>query len=135
MTAPIRRIRIREAIEDWTYYERQLRRVIEKADSGQSTDDVLSCLQRGTMQLWRSADGTGVALTELQDYPRYRQLLIYMVAGENLSAWMAEGHAALEEFARANACTRIEFIGRPGWEKVLQGFGYNHKLIRMNKRL
>ena len=124
-----------EAIRDWDFYEKQIKRVIERADGGQSPDGVLTCVQLGSMQIWRTLDGRGMAVTELQNYPLYRQLLIYMVAGEGLRDWMHEGHQQLERFAKSNNCTRIEFHGRPGWERWAYDYGYTHKCIRMKKRL
>lgn len=125
----------RDALRDWAWYERQIERVIERADGPQTTEDILTAIQFGRMHLWRSADGTGMGLTELQVYPRYRQLLIYMVAGHNMLSWIREGAKVFEQFAREMSCTRISFHGRPGWEKLAESMGFTHKMIRMSKRL
>ena len=131
----IYRVSPHDALRDWDWYERQINRVITRADSGLTTEDVLTAIQYGRMHVWRSADGKGMGLTELQSFPRYRQLFILMVAGEDMQAWIREGSRVFERFARENACTRMEFHGRPGWEKIAEECGFTHKMMRMKKRL
>jgi hypothetical protein len=121
-----------EAVRDWIgLYEPQIARVIERADSPHYPDDILTCVQKGTMQLWRTVNGDGIGVTELQTYPRYKQLLVYMVAGENAQDWLTGAHQQLVAFALSQRCTRMEFHGRPGWAKWCRAFGYEHTSIRM----
>lgn len=131
----IRRVGATEALRDWSHYEAQIMRVVERGDAPHWPDDILTCLQRGTMQLWRTLDAAGIGVTELQDFPRYKQLLIYMVAGENAQDWLHGAHQQLEAFAISHGCTRMEFHGRPGWAKWCQALGYEHKRIVMTKEL
>lgn len=135
MAETLRRVEPAEAIRDWDWYERQIWRVIDRADGGQTPDDILSCIQRDTMQLWRTVDKRGMVITELQRSPRYVSMLIYMVAGEGLKDWMAGAGQQLEDFAKAHGCSRMEFHGRPGWAKYAASWGYTHLMIRMKKRL
>lgn len=131
----IRLVPAREALRDWDMYEERLNRVIERADSPHTSEDILTCVQLGTMQLWRAIDGDGVGVTEVQVFPRYRQLLVYMVAGEDARDWLTGADKQLEAFALSQNCTRMEFHGRPGWAKWCQAFGYEHSSIRMKKEI
>lgn len=131
----LRRIEGAEAVECWAFYEPFIASVIVTANSGQYPDDVLTCVQLGTMQLWRISDDRGIAVTEIQDYPRYRQLLIYMVAGYAAPSWIAEGQTQLEAFAKVSGCKHMLFHGRPGWEHYCERLGYGHKQILMRKDL
>lgn len=124
-----------EALRDWSHYEAQIMRVVERGDAPHWPDDILTCLQRGTMQLWRTLKDDGIGVTELQDFPRYKQLLVYMVAGENAQEWLHGAHHQLEAFAISHGCTRMEFHGRPGWARWCQALGYEHSRIVMTRRL
>lgn len=127
----IRRVDPAEALADWDWYEEQINRVIEKADSPHTADDLLSCIQLSQMALWRTNCGRGMGLTQVQNYPRYRRLLIYIVAGYEIRAWIATAHHDLQDFAKSQLCSQIEIHGRPGWEPMLRRLGYDRKMIRM----
>ena len=134
MTAPtIRQIPAAEALRDWDMYERQIMRVVERADSPHMPDDILTCIQQGSMQLWRTPSGDGIGVTELQTFPRYKRLLLYMVAGENARDWLTGADQQLEAFAQSHGCTRMVFYGRPGWTKWCPAFGYEPTLVMMVK--
>lgn len=122
-----------EAVRDWGRYEAQILRVVERVDAPHMPDDILTCVQLGTMQLWRTVDGQAVGVTELQHFPQYSQLLIYMVAGEHAQDWLIGAHQHLETFAISQNCTRMAFHGRPGWAKWCRALGYTHTQIVMTK--
>lgn len=129
----IRRIEPGEAVKNWAFYEPLIRSVVERADSGVYPEGVLTCIQCGDMQLWRALKGTGIAVTEIQNFPRYRLLLVFMVAGENAQEWLADGDHQLVAFAKSSGCKYMDFVGRPGWERLCRQFGYDRKQIRMRK--
>ncbi len=131
----IRRVDANEAVARWSDFEPHVRRVLERLDSGQYPDDVLTAIQFGGMHLWDILDGTGVCVTELQAYSRYRQLLVYLVAGGNARDWIAEGQQQLEAFAKSQNCKYMWFQGRPGWERYCKRLGYSDKLVMMRKAL
>jgi hypothetical protein len=131
----IHAVSAREALKEWDFYEAMINKVLRRAHAGTSSEDVLTCLQRGNMQLWRDDARKGVAVTEIQVYPQYKQLLIFMVAGRDVRDWLDEGHQQLDSFARQNGCEYMEFMGRPGWERLMEGYGYNEKFVRMRKSL
>lgn len=75
-------------------------------------------LLRGRAKLWpmeRSA-----AVTQLHDYPAGRVCRVWL-AGGDLDE-LRDGLEVLDRYAREQRCTRIEIEGRPGWERVLDGY-------------
>lgn len=131
----IRLVPVAEVIADWAYYEPLIRKVMERADSGHVPDDVLTCVQFGTMQIWRIIGDQGMAVTEIIPFTRYRLFLVYMVAGENAQDWIAKGQQQLEAFAKSQNCTRMEFQGRPGWQRYCSKLGYTDTYVRMRKEI
>jgi hypothetical protein len=131
----IRRVYPDEAVKEWDFYESMIAKVAKRARVGVTSEDVLTCLQLGSMQLWRDGERKGVAVTELQHYPLYKVLLIFMVAGRDVREWLAEGQHQLDSFAQSENCSFVEFIGRPGWEKLVEGYGYTEKFLRMRKEI
>lgn len=123
------------AVAAWGAIEPLIVEVIERAQGGQSPDDVLTCIQTGRMQLWREIDSGTIGLTEILEFPRYKVMLIYMVAGSGARDWIAQGQQQLERFARQHGCKFLEFMGRPGWERLARNLGYGAKLIKMRKEL
>ncbi|MFA5996175.1 MAG: hypothetical protein WC790_00410 [Candidatus Paceibacterota bacterium] len=122
-----------DAVNGWDTFEPLIRRVLKRADSGHFPDDILTCVQHGGMQLWSISGDRGIAVTEIQDYSRYRQLLVYMVAGKHARDWLAEGQQQLEAFAKSTGCQFMAFQGRPGWERYCAPLGYTNKMITMRK--
>ncbi len=131
----IRRVAFDEMLLDWDFYEYQIGRVVRRVRAGCDTEHVLTCLQVGTMQLWRDEARKGIAVTEIQTYPLYRVLLIFMVAGRDVRDLLTDGQQQLDSFAKQSNCKFVEFIGRPGWEKLVDGLGYTEKFIRMRKEV
>ncbi len=80
--------------------------------------DVKAACMAGRAQLWPAADAAGV--TELAAYPRLRALRLWLAGGrrETLAGMLP----AVEAFAARRGCTRIEILGRGGWERALPGF-------------
>lgn len=89
----------------------------------------------GDMQLWKLVDGHAMGVTQIQTFPQFRLLLVYMVAGEHARDWLLKGSQQLEAFAKSNHCRFIDFQGRPGWERYAAPLGYGRKQIRMRKEL
>lgn len=124
-----------DVVKQWGVFEPLVRRVLEHVDGGLYPDDVLTAVQFGSMHLWSILDGQAVCITELQTYPRYRQLLIYLVAGIKAKSWIASGNRQLDAFAKLHNCKYVIFQGRPGWKRYAEPFGYRDEIIMMRKRI
>lgn len=108
-----------------------------KRSRGRATvDDILRFLFVGEMQLWVVFDDEtntayGHFITEIKQYPQRRMLVIqyaamvpnHMVEIENLMQKYAE------DYAINVGCSGIEFVGRPGWKKHAEKYGYTAQSV------
>lgn len=42
-------------------------------------------------------------------------------SGDRMREW-SDFHVKIEEYAKAEGCVRVRLVGRPGWERVLDGY-------------
>lgn len=133
--AAVLRVFADEALREWDFFEALINRVLKRTRAGTSPDDVLTCIQKGDMQLWCDDERKAICITEIQTYPRFNVLLVYMVAGKDARDWLTEGQRQLDSFAQQSGCRFVEFIGRPGWEAFCRELGYTDKFIRMRKEI
>ena len=85
--------------------------------------DVLGRLYEGTAKLWVSwnADQRAIeaaAVTEIVQFPRCRELRIWLVGGRNMRAWVYEMRDMIEAYARAHDCRYMSGAMRRGWVRV-----------------
>jgi hypothetical protein len=83
--------------------------------------DVVAMLNQKQAQWWER--GQGVAVTEVTDHPRLRELNVWLTAGklDDCLALQPE----IEEWARENRVQRIVGRGREGWGRVcVQKMGF-----------
>ena len=108
----------------------------ERSRGRAAVDDILRFLFSGEMQLWVVFDADtqqahGHFITEVKQYPQCKMLVIqyaamtpnYMVEIEDLMQRYAE------EYAKQAGCRGIEFIGRPGWKKHAEHYGYKAQSV------
>lgn len=102
-----------------------------KWSRGRSTpDDILRFLLTGQMQLWAvHEDGKvqGHIVTEIKTYPQLKMLVVQYCAMEPNSMASVEDRMqeVAEDVAKKSGCAGIEFIGRPGWRKTANKYGYD----------
>jgi len=78
----------------------------------------------------------GCCVLELVDYPKLRACRIVALGGKKMNEWI---HllSVVEKLAESEGATRMEFIGREGWQRVeaLTEQGYRKAGVLMHKRL
>lgn len=76
--------------------------------------DLVALLNAGRAQYWER--GQGAVITELRDHPQYRELNVWLVAGDlgDCVALQPE----IEEWARQHAARRVVGVGRDGWDRI-----------------
>lgn len=94
-----------------------------------SKDDLLRLILTDMVQLWvvhENADIHGFFGLEVKLYPRCKMLTIQYCAMETgtLAEVEEEMMRLAEELAHKAGCAGIEFIGRPGWKKIVDTHGY-----------
>lgn len=114
-----------ENIEPWmvafAQMENELKSALKYSGNTHSIEDVFVGVAQGKYQFWRK--GKSVGITEVVDYPRTRQLNIFLAAGN--MADMQTTLPEIEEYARQQKCKSITLLGRKGWAKsFLKDEGY-----------
>ena len=101
-------------------------------------DDILKFIFEGRMHLWAvHEDGVvhGHIITEVKQYPQCKLLVIQYCAMqpgtmESVEDQMQEIAA---RFAKDAGCAGIEFVGRPGWRRTANKYGYDVQSVVYQK--
>ncbi len=121
------------AIEGMEYVSR-FRELIERALAegyGQlNYDDVIDGIERGEYQFWTSTNSC--VITTIDVFPRVKQLTIIIGAGD-LEEIDTVIRPVVEEWARSIGCQMMLIMGRPGWQRALEG--YRRTAVVLEKKL
>lgn len=76
-------------------------------------------------------------VTEIKQYPRLRELHIWLIGGRNMNVWAKEGLELVEAYARAEGCTLATGALRRGWARVgaQATGGWRETGVSLEKRL
>ncbi len=101
-----------------------------------SVDDILRFLFSGEMQLWvvfddETKEAHGHFITEFKQYPQCKMLVIQYAAmmPNHMDAIEDLMQKYAEDFAVKAGCNGIEFVGRPGWKKHAEKYGYTAQSV------
>jgi hypothetical protein len=103
-----------------------------------TVDDILRFVFNGQMQLWIGHEEGkiyGHVITEVKDYPRRRMLVVQYCAMEpsHMQYMDDDIFDLLNRFARDAGCSGIEFVGRPGWRKQADKYGFEVQSVTYQK--
>ena len=103
-----------------------------------NVDDILRFVLNGQMQLWVAYEGGvvyGHVITEIKQYPQCKMLVVQYCAGEENHMQFVEDEMfdLLDRFAKDAGCAGIEFVGRPGWRKQANKYGYSVQSVMYQK--
>ena len=120
------------------YYEREIlnryRELIDRALAegyGQMTfEDVVERINSGEFQFWRSE--SSCVVTTIDIFPRIKQLTVIIGAGD-LKEINDHIRPIIEEWARSIGCDTMLIMGRPGWQRALEG--YRRTAVVLEKKL
>jgi len=93
-------------------------------------EDVLAGVDSGEFQFWRAADSCVV--TTIDVFPRIKQLTVIIGAGD-LKEINDIIRPAIEAWARSVGCETMLIMGRPGWQRALEG--YRRTCVVLEKKL
>ena len=108
---------------------------LEHSGNEYTVDDVLQEIEDDHAIFYPVENGATVF--RIVPYPQKRMLRIWLFGGEvgtgraNLTAVME----AADFHAKEHTCDGIELVGRRGWEKVLEPYGYEHRHVMLIKEL
>jgi hypothetical protein len=103
-------------------------------DYGGNTHEIHHVVERchdGRAQFWSNGDGT--IITELEEYPLYKVVRYWLIAGE-LRHCLALEHV-VNPWAIEAGCTRAVAAGRPGWGRVAASTGWRQHMPTFYKPL
>jgi hypothetical protein len=127
----------------WGLIEKDIRKSL--LFSGQLSDSafVLKTAKEGKFQIWILWDKVqktsvekyfGVVITEIVEKPLGKVCHIYMMTGRQRHKWQYLVKD-IEKFAKEEKCSMMELIARPGWQKVLNQFGYKRTHVVLEKQI
>jgi hypothetical protein len=111
----------------------------EKWSKGRaSVDDILRFVLNQQMQLWVVHEENtiyGHVVTEIKEYPKCKMLVVQYCAGEpdHMQYVDDEIFDLLDRFAKDTGCSGIEFVGRPGWRKQAEKYGFEVRSVMYQK--
>ena len=137
------RIPTKELDKVWGLIEKDIRKSL--LFSGQLSDSafVLKTAKEGKFQIWILWDKVqktsvekyfGVVITEIVEKPLGKVCHIYMMTGRQRHKWQYL-IKDVEKFAQEEKCSVMELIARPGWQKVLNQFGYKRTHVVLEKQI
>lgn len=137
------RIPTKELDKVWELIEKDIRKSL--LYSGQLSDAafVLKTAKEGKFQiwiLWDKGQNTsvekyfGVVITEIVEKPLGKVCHIYMMTGRQRHKWQYL-IKDIETFAQKENCLMLELIARPGWQKILNQFGYKRTHVVLEKKV
>ena len=102
---------------------------LEYADGKWTAESIKTALENKQMQLFIvGKDVTAIAITQVQQYPAKKVLVVMFCAGSGMNDWVSL-MSEFEDWAKEQDCKAVEVIGRPGWERVL-GWERIHVVVR-----
>jgi hypothetical protein len=114
----------------WPHARNLIVRAIARGGIGRFADverDVLA----GAALLWLAWDGRAIAaaaVTELVAIDIGKVCVIVACGGRQMRRWLPL-IATIEDYARAEGCTRIRFFGRMGWVRVLPHYRMSRVIL------
>jgi hypothetical protein len=111
----------------------------QKASRGRVTaDDILRFVLNGQMQLWAVHNAGyihGHVVTEIKQYPQCKMFVVQYAAMKPGTLAQIEDvlQDTAQKFAKDAGCAGIEFVGRPGWAKTADKYGYAVQSVMYQK--
>ena len=105
----------------WEEVEPMLAMVSEHTEGELLTEDFMTPLEEGHMQLWVAIENKNIIaamVTQVVTYPQKRVLRIIALGGEGFKK-IKEFTPMVESFAVRLECSSLELWGRKGWKKLL----------------
>ena len=121
----------------WTWAKPLLIETEETWGEYYTIESLFNMIDKGEAQLWTVNDADGfflVLLTELLEFPKVRVLNILTLAGSNLEDSIGFLDY-VENWACKQGATKSIGIGRKGFLRVLQPYGYRQKGVAFTKNI
>ena len=87
--------------------------------SGAEPYHIMMDLAHGKVRCFRLGEHTGILVIKVLQHPAFRELFIFLLAGEGVFDILEEAFPELEQLAKDYQCSKIGCWARKGLEKVL----------------
>jgi hypothetical protein len=122
----------------WPMFKEYAERVLPLTRKRRCATRFLFDLMNNQEMLWVVAGDDGKVIgfcsSAFVEYDEVKLLQVRMLAGDFFSEWIEDMHSLLEKFAHENNCDGLELIGRRGWVRKLERFGWREAFITVEKR-
>ena len=127
----------------WSLIEKDIKDALAYSNQLTDSDFVLEVAKQDKFQVWvlwdKDKDKTidkyfGVVITEIIQRKLGKVCHIYIMTGRQRQKWQYLVKD-IEEFAKQEDCKMLELIARPGWQKVLNNFGYKRTHVVLEKQI
>jgi hypothetical protein len=136
-------IPIQELEKVWGIVEKDIKSALAYSSQLTDSDFVFDTLKEGKFQLWVLWDKKqskavdkyfGVVVTEIIKRKFGKVCHIYIMTGKQRTKWQ---HliTKVEDFAKQEGCKMMELIARPGWQRVLDDYGYKRTHVVLEKQI
>lgn len=103
-----------------------------------TADDLLRLMLTDMLQLWAVHEGQtvhGFFGLEVKTYPQCKMLTIQYCAMHTGTLEIVEEEMMriAEDIAKQSGCAGVEFIGRPGWKKIVDDHDYAIQSVMYQK--
>lgn len=119
-----------EGLEHVAKFRELIDRALAEGYGQMNYADVLEAIKSGEFQFWSSENSCVV--TTIDIFPRLKQLTVILGAGD-LKEIDDTIRPVIEEWARHIDCDTMLIMGRPGWQRALDG--YKRTAVVLEKRL
>jgi len=136
------RIPIKELDKVWQLIEKDIRKALLYSGQLSNSEFVLKTAKEGKFQIWILWDKKqktsvekyfGVVITEIRSKPLGNVCHIYMMTGRQRHKWQFL-IKEIETFAQQEKCLMLELFARPGWQKILNQYGYKRTHVVLEKK-
>ena len=108
-----------EGLEHVAKFREPIERALKEGYGQMNYNDVIDYIKSGEFQFWSSENSC--VITTIDIFPRIKQLTVVIGAGD-LNEIDTIIRPVIEEWARQIACDTMLIMGRPGWQRALEGY-------------
>jgi hypothetical protein len=119
-----------EGLEYVAPFRELIERALAEGYGQMNYHDVVEGIKSGEYQFWSSENSCVVTTVDV--FPRIKQLTVIIGAGD-LAEIDTIIRPVIEEWARHISCDTMLIMGRPGWQRALEG--YRRTAVVLEKRL
>ena len=127
----------KEVDKVWIFVKDYIQNALNRSGGYADHTDIKDLIKKDLMQLWvawseKDQKVYAVGVTELKQYPKLKTMNFRILTGEKMELWV-KFLEPMEEWAKEQGVTKMEFYSRPGWEKFLKTKGYVKSNVQLDK--